>query len=75
MLDLLIRLEARGDAPNYRQATAEKRCGNCRHLTEGGECKLFGFKPARSFVCDSWLANPQPPDTGDRTVNVALRAS
>ncbi len=75
MRSLLARLEVRGDAPNYRKATAEQRCGNCRHFTDDGECKLFGFKAASDSVCDSWRQNPQPPDTGDRTVNVALRAS
>ena len=39
---------------NYRHATGEQRCGNCRYMLASGECKRVKGIVQPSEVCDLW---------------------
>ena len=54
--------KAQEDAPNYREAEGDSRCGNCRFF-EDGLCTRFDFSPNSGWVCDDY--QPQPEETND----------
>lgn len=47
--------KAQSDAPNYRDAEGDQRCGTCMHFVSG-QCRLYNFAADPSYVCDSWEA-------------------
>jgi hypothetical protein len=40
-------------APNYRKADGNQKCGNCTHYSNG-TCNLYSFKAGAGMTCDSW---------------------
>lgn len=53
MYQLLTRLEAQADAPNYRKGSGSKICSKCR-FAKNGRCTLYNFKFRSGYTCDSW---------------------
>lgn len=55
---------AKSDAPNYRKATDEKKCGNCKAWDSSatsdpmtGYCKWYDFMCRANHTCDAWAAD------------------
>ena len=52
---------AKSDAPNYRKATTNKKCGNCKAWDSSktddpmtGYCEWYDFNCRADHVCDAW---------------------
>ena len=54
-------LKGKEDAPNYRKATGDKKCGNCKAWDSSktddpmtGYCEWYDFICRADHVCDAW---------------------
>jgi len=54
-------LKGKEDAPNYRKATGDKKCGNCKAWDSSktddpmtGYCEWYDFTCRADHVCDAW---------------------
>jgi 8-oxo-dGTP pyrophosphatase MutT (NUDIX family) len=48
----------KADAPNYRKATGERRCGNCAYYKKGF-CTKYYFSCSPQNTCDSWESHAE----------------
>ena len=57
-------LMGKEDAPNYRKATGNKKCENCKAWDSSatdnpktGYCKMYDFNCRADHTCDAWVGN------------------
>ena len=66
---------AKKDAPNYRKATTNKKCGNCKAWDSSktkdpmtGYCEWYNFNCRADHTCDAWA-----PDNFEKAWSVIKR--